>query len=183
MEIPTLETPRLRLRPFEDGDVPAIALLANAREVAAGTLRIPHPYGEQDARTFIAHCREFAEKGLSANFAITRLEDSALIGAVGLEIEQAHRRAELGYWIGVPYWGRGYATEAARAVLHFGFGELALYRILAHHLDFNSASGKVLQNLGMRHEGRLRGHVAKWEHHHDVEAYGILREQFFASRD
>jgi len=77
-------------------------------------------------------------------------------------IEADHRRAELGYWIGVPYWGKGYATEAARSVVNYGFSTLELHRIFASHVPANPASGRVLTKIGMRHEGRLLGHILKW---------------------
>jgi RimJ/RimL family protein N-acetyltransferase len=95
-----------------------------------------------------------------------------------LEIEPAHRRAELGYWIGVPHWSRGYATEAARAALHYGFETLQLERIFASHFRHNPASGRVLKKLGMRHEGCLRAHILKWGEFVDLEAYGLLRSEF-----
>ena len=68
------------------------------------------------------------------------------------------RRAELGYWIGVPWWNRGYATEAGRALLDFGFGTLGLHRIMAHHMMRNPASGRVMQKLGMTRDPREPGH-------------------------
>jgi acetylornithine deacetylase/succinyl-diaminopimelate desuccinylase-like protein len=86
-----------------------------------------------------------------------------------------HDRAEIGYWIGKPYWGRGYATEAAAAVLSYGFGALNLHRMHAYHYSRNPASGRVLQKIGMSHEGRAPGHIKKWGTHEDCELYGILR--------
>jgi len=91
-----------------------------------------------------------------------------------VRIEPDHRRAELGYWVGVPYWGNGYATEAARAVVKYGFGTLGLHRIFASHFANNPASARVLRKIGMRYEGRLRGHVLKWGEFLDLEMYGML---------
>jgi RimJ/RimL family protein N-acetyltransferase len=116
-------------------------------------------------------------KGVQATFAITE-PAIGLLGAVGLRIEEAHRRAELGYWIAVPYWGRGFATEAARAVLEFGFGPLGLRRIHATHLSRNPASGRVMEKLGMRLEGVRRQHILKWNRAEDLTVYGILRDEF-----
>jgi RimJ/RimL family protein N-acetyltransferase len=97
---------------------------------------------------------------------------------VGLHIAEAHRRAELGYWIGVPFWGRGYATEAARAAVAFGFETLRLNRIYAHYFAGNTASQRVLEKIGMRHEGRSRQHIQKWDHFVDLENYALLAEDF-----
>lgn len=178
MDLPTLETGRLLLRPLGLSDVPDVTRLAGAREVAATTLRIPHPYTVEDAQQFIAASRTHAEKGVAAVFAIVLRNPAQLCGAIGLEIEPAHRRAELGYWIGVPHWSRGYATEAACAALHYGFETLQLERIFASHFRHNPASGRVLKKLGMRHEGCLRAHILKWGEFVDLEAYGLLRSEF-----
>ena len=96
----------------------------------------------------------------------------------GLHIASAHRRAELGYWIGAPYWRKGFATEAASAALAFGFETLRLNRIYAHHFAGNTASQRVLEKIGMRHEGRSRRHIQKWDQFVDVENYGLLAEEF-----
>lgn len=176
MEQPTLRTERLVLRPLSVSDVPVVTRLAGAREVAATTLRIPHPYVEDHARQFIATLPAEAEAGRAFVFAITTGDE--LCGAIGLHIEAQHRHAELGYWIGVPYWGHGYATEAARAVVAFGFDTLKLERIFAHHFAHNLASGRVLQKIGMQHEGRLRHQFLKWDQFVDAELYAILGSDF-----
>ena len=89
----------------------------------------------------------------------------------------AHQHAELGYWIGVPYWGRGFATEAAGAVAALGFESLGLHRIFAHVHAGNIASQRVLEKIGMRHEGRSREHVRKWDLFVDCENYGLLADE------
>jgi ribosomal-protein-alanine N-acetyltransferase len=174
MIIPAIETARLRLRPYTESDIAELVPLIGAREVAVFTLRIPHPYAEQDARDFIAMTRNDDEVRLG----ITLRTDGRLCGGVGLRPELQHQRAELGYWIGVPYWGNGYATEAARAMLHYGFETLKLNRIEATHVKQNPASGRILVKLGMRHEGCLREHVCKWGEFVDLECYGMLRREW-----
>jgi len=101
-------------------------------------------------------------------------ESETLCGGVGLRIESDHRRAELGYWIGVPHWGNGYATEAAGAVVNYGFSMLGLRRIFASHFANNSASARVLRKIGMRREGCQRAHVLKWGQFIDLELYGMV---------
>lgn len=173
-----LRTTRLLLRSFDLGDVPDLARLAGANEIAATTLKIPHPYAEDDARSFLANASEDFSAGRAVIFAISILAGSELCGAVGLHIADSYRRAELGYWIGVPFWGRGYATEAASAAVEFGFHTLHLNRIYAHHFSGNTASQRVLEKIGMRHEGRFRQHIQKWDRFIDVENYGLLAEEF-----
>jgi RimJ/RimL family protein N-acetyltransferase len=91
-----------------------------------------------------------------------------------LAISREHSRAELGYWIGVPYWRRGFATEAGRSIVRFGFEELGLHRVQARHLERNPASGSVLRKLGMQLEGIHRHAVRKWGVFEDVALYSVL---------
>lgn len=173
-----LHTERLTLRPYAQSDIPALMPLIGAREVAATTLRIPHPYTESYAREFIATAEQGLANGTELRAAIilrgSSAESGALCGGIGLRIEADHRRAELGYWIGVPYWGNGYATEASRALVKYGFQTLGLHRIYASYLTHNTASAGVLKKIGMKHEGRQRAHILKWGEFHDIEMYGIL---------
>jgi len=173
-----LRTARLLLRSFEREDIPALVRLAGAREVATTTVQIPHPYTEEDARNFVAKAEEDFRAGHCVAFAISILQGQELCGAIGLHPTVEHERAELGYWVGVPFWGRGFATEAARAVVAFGFQTLNLRRIYAHHFAGNTASQRVLEKIGMRHEGRSRQHVMKWGQFLDIENYGLLAEEF-----
>ena len=173
-----LLTLRLLLRSFECGDIPAIVCLAGAREIAATTINIPHPYTEEDAQHFLAHADQDFHAGRSVTFAVTTLQAGELCGAVGLAIVPAHKRAELGYWIGVPFWGQGFATESASVVMAFGFETLRLNRIHASHFTGNTASQRVLEKIGMRHEGPSRQHVRKWNRYIDLENYGLLASEF-----
>ena len=181
MTRPTLETERLLLRPFRLEDAPVVHRLASAREIAEMTLTIPHPYPDGAAEGWISRHAASFERGEAVDFAIVVRDDDTLVGAVGLGLQPEHDRAELGYWIGVPYWGRGYATEAAAAVLGYAFGTLGLHRVFAFHYAKNAASGRVLQKIGMTHEGRRRAHTLKWGEYLDNETYGILRDEWEAS--
>jgi len=169
-----LETERLRLRSYNEADLAELIPLVGAREVAATTLRIPHPYTEQDARAFLLLAQEPARIWL----ATTLRSDGRQIGGIGLTVDEQHQHAELGYWLGVAYWGQGYATEAAREMLRYGFEDLRLHRIFASHFKHNPASGRVLRKVGMRYEGCQREHVLKWDQFIDSELYGILRREW-----
>ncbi|MEX0742540.1 MAG: GNAT family N-acetyltransferase [Phycisphaeraceae bacterium] len=172
--IPELRTARLLLRGFTVADAGALRRLEGDRAVAETTLNIPHPYEEGVGEAWIGtHAKDFAEDR-AAVFAVTPVAGDELVGAVGLTINREHRHAELGYWIGHPYWGRGYATEATAELLRFGFTTLGLHRIFAHYFATNSASGRVMQKLGMQQEGMLREHALKWEKFVDLICCGIL---------
>jgi ribosomal-protein-alanine N-acetyltransferase len=175
---PTLKTRRLVLRPFKPSDAPRVQLLVGDRDIARTTLAIDHPYDISMAKSWIATHPEAFEKGKQVVFAVTLKNNQELIGAMGLGLNLNQGLAELGYWIGKSYWSRGYCAEAARTVLHFAFTALCLNRVHARHFSHNPASGRVMQKVGMRHEGRLRQHVKKWGEFFDVEAYGILRSEF-----
>src|ERR1035438_9844557 len=173
-EIRTLETARLKLRPYRETDIPELLPLIGTREVAATTLRIAHPYTEQDARAFLALAQEPGKIWL----ATTLRSDGRQIGGVGLRVEDPHQHAELGYWLGVSYWRQGYATEAACEMLRYGFVDLGLHRIFASHFRHNPASGRILVKLGMRYEGCQREHLRKWDQFVDSELYGVLRQEW-----
>jgi [ribosomal protein S5]-alanine N-acetyltransferase len=173
-----LETARLNLRLYSDADLAELVPLIGAREVAATTLRIPHPYSMKDAEAFLAM---MAENPNRMWLAITLRSDGRQIGGIGLTVDTQHQHAELGYWLGVPYWKQGYATEAAREIVRYGFENLHLHRIFASHFSHNPASGRILKKLGMRHEGCQREHLRKWDRFIDSELYGILRRDWQAA--
>ena len=144
--IPVLETERLTLRAPRHEDVKAIALLVNDRRIAENTARIPHPYGVDDAREFVhAVNRDNGEVA----FVIT-LADT-LIGGCGIDPREGG--LEIGYWLGVPYWGRGYATETVRAVIDYAFGELEYDTLAAGARVSNPASRRVLEKCGFQWTG------------------------------
>ena len=173
-ERPTLTTPRILLRPFALTDAPDVHRLAGERAVASTTQNIPHPYEEGMAEQWIGTHQEHYEHGSQVTLAIVLRADNALMGGIGLRLNPPHSNAELGYWLGVPYWNHGYGTEAARAMVAYGFETLGLHRIHASHMTRNPASGRIMQKIGMTYEGRWRHHILKWGVFEDLEAYGIL---------
>jgi len=175
-ERPTLETPRLKLRPYIEADIDELLPLVGVREVAATTLRIPHPYTRENAADFLALAQEPDKIWL----AVTLRSNGHQIGGIGLRVDREHQHAELGYWLGVSYWGQGFATEAGRAMLRYGFEELHLHRIFASHFKHNPASGRVLRKLGLRYEGCQRDHIRKWDEFIDSELYGMLQREWKA---
>lgn len=175
---PTLETPRLILRPFAPGDAPEVERLAGDRDIASTTINIPHPYPDGAAEQWIAGHQDAYARGEMATFAIVARESGRLVGAIGLVIAAQHARAELGYWVGRPYWNRGYCTEAAREILRFAFQDLGLNRVQAAHFTRNPASGRVMQKLGMLREGTMRELFRKRDGFEDADGYAILRREW-----
>ena len=180
-KIPTIETQRLRLRPFNPADAPDVQRLASERDVAVNTVDVPHPYEDGVAEEWIGSHQEKFERGEEVNFAIVHPEQGFLIGFISLIINPKSESGALRYWIGKPYWNNGYCTEASRAVIEYGFETLGLNRIHARHFTRNPASGRVMQKIGMTHEGSLRQHTKKWGQLEGLEVYGILRSEYYGN--
>ncbi|WP_274649538.1 GNAT family N-acetyltransferase [Paenibacillus humicola] len=104
------ETTRLRLRFFEQSDAKMVQRLAGNEEVARTMLAIPYPYEDGIAEQWIEHIRQSSEKGDSYAFAMIKKEDDSLIGTMSMGVSKKHKRAELAYWVGRPFWGQGFAT-------------------------------------------------------------------------
>ena len=145
--IPVLETKRLALRAPRLEDAKTVAMLANDRRIAENTARIPHPYRQSDAEGFIAGANK---AGGDALFLITS-RDGAVMGACGLTGQD--ETPELGYWLGVPFWNQGYATEALHAVIDFAFTDLPHEALQAGARVTNPASRRVLENCGFQWTG------------------------------
>jgi RimJ/RimL family protein N-acetyltransferase len=145
--IPVLETERLVLRAPRLGDAKAVAVLANDRRIAENTARIPHPYRKADAEDFIAA----ANQGSETVFLIT-LRNGAIVGACGLmEIER--QPPEIGYWLGLKYWGKDYATEAVRRLIDHAFTDLDHEALQSSARVTNPASRRVLEKCGFQWTG------------------------------
>ena len=150
---PTLYTERLLLRSFTFEDAADVKRLASDPDVASTTDVMERPCEDETAEEWIQWCHKEFEKGAVANFAITLRADGTLIGTVGLAFRThlPYNDASLGYWIGKPYWNCGYATEAAKVIVTYGFRERSLDSIYADHAKRNPASGRVMQKIGMRY--------------------------------
>lgn len=188
-----IETERLRLRPFRLSDARNIQKLAGDRDVAKTVISIPHPYEDGLAEQFVEFSHDAMNRGRSLHLAITlkgvsvspdgsaTANGDVLLGAIGLELNHFSRWAELGYWIGVPYWNNGYATEAAEALVAYGFEKLGLNRIQARHMTNNPASGRVMQKIGMTYEGTHREAARRFGSYEDLAVYAILRSEYEAA--
>lgn len=151
---PVLETERLTLRVPTLGDAKAIAKLANDRRIAENTARIPHPYGIADAKQYIA----WANETRSETAFLVTLDDDVVIGACGFG-EVDGEKPEIGYWIGARYWGKGFATEAARAVIDYAFERSDCEALHSSARVTNPASRRVLEKCGFQWTGAGLGRV------------------------
>jgi len=165
-----------KLRPFSPADFAGLVLIANDRQVWRNlTDRFPHPYTDADAKAWIAACQ--AEDGPTRNFAVEVAQHVA--GGAGLELRGGERTgtAEVGYWLGNRYWGRGLATAAVRALSAYAFETFDLVRLEARVFGWNPASARVLEKAGFQLEGRLLQAVVKDGDRTDLLQYGLLRAE------
>lgn len=150
MEHPEIETERLLLRNFNIEEANQVQALAGNFNVSKTTLNIPHPYKNGIAEEWIrAEQRNFENK-VQMTFVISDKQSDILIGAISL-LSIKDKKAGIGYWIGEPFWGKGYCTEATQALIDYSFSKLGLKKLVAEHLRTNPASGKVMKKAGMHY--------------------------------
>ncbi len=152
MKQPELIGEGLLLRALCLADAPDIQRLAGDERIADTTASIPHPYPDGEAERWLASVAADTEAATKCVYAITLVDSGELAGCVSF-MDIADGEAEIGYWVGVPYWGRGIATRAVHSMLDYGLGDMGLRRIHARVLTRNKGSGKVLQKLGFTHLG------------------------------
>ncbi|MBQ0890511.1 GNAT family N-acetyltransferase [Streptomyces sp. RM72] len=175
---PTLDTDRLRLRPFAEADADFLyALHSNAHVMRYWD---SPPWTERArAGRFLAMCRTMADEGTGVRVAVERASDGALVGWCCLvEWNPDYRSASLGYCLDEAMWGRGYATEAAHALLTWAFGTLDLNRVQAEADTRNAASARVLEKIGFVREGTLREDCVVGGEVSDSWVYGLLRREW-----
>jgi ribosomal-protein-alanine N-acetyltransferase len=175
---PILKTKRLILRPFTLDDALAVQRLAGDKEIADTTINIPHPYPDGAAEEWIGMHTEQFQRGRVVTYAVVLKDSGQLIGAISLTVTSRFDYGEMGYWICRESWNRGYCTEAAQAILEYGFGTLGLNKIFAEHFTRNEASRAVMEKIGMSFEGTLRHHAKRWGRYEDLDVRSILREEY-----
>ncbi len=173
-----IEGTKVNLRKVTKSDARSIYENARDKEISQYTF-IPHPYKLEDALGFIRFAHKQMKKGREYHLGIELKITGQIIGMIGMmKISQKHRHAETGYWLGKSYWGKGYAGEALRLMLKFGFEQLKLVRITAGVMHPNLASARMLERVGFKLEGRFRKSFMQYGQWLDELRYGILREEF-----
>ena len=155
------------------GDAADAQRLAGDRAIADTTLNVPHPYEDGMAEQWIASLHAGFDAGELATFAVVSRDSGELFGAMGLKIQPDSDTGEIGYWVGKPYWGNGYATEAAIEILRYGFSERGLSEISAGHLGRNPASGRVMAKAGMIYQRTDSNATEKWGQPEDLVWYSV----------
>ncbi len=172
-DFPMLATERLVLSKLATADIPQIVRLASNANVSAYTTNLPYPYFERDAIYWLNLAEQGFRQDTNLVLAI-RQSSQLLIGGISLTISAAHRRAEIGYWLGEEFWNQGYVTEATRALIAYAFTDMNLHRLTSTHFAGNPASGRVMQKAGMTHEGELQDQLLKDAVYHSLIQYGVI---------
>jgi len=170
---------RVSIRPLKYSDAPEIYENVRDKEIVRWTVSIPHPYPKDGAVKFIRKARYNITKKKSYPFGLVLKETGRVTGVIELmAIDWKNKNAELGYWLGRKYWGKGLMTEAARLILEFGFRGLKLHRIYATLFEENTGSARILEKSGFKLEGRMREGRYRYGRWHDTLRYGILESEF-----
>lgn len=174
-----LETERLILRPIEESDASALFPLINDPEIVRYTLNIPHPYPEDALVQWIRGARDAMDRNGRCELSIVLRETGLPIGVCSLfDISLEHMNAEVAYWLGRKHWGQGYATEAVRRIVRFGFQDLHMERIHARVFAENARSTRVIEKAGLKLERCARHEVRKGDRFFDILHYGLIREEY-----
>ncbi len=167
----------IRLEPIALAHAPAVQALAADPRIA-DTSNVPFPYPADGAAAWIRYTLALRDLGREVNFAIVR-EPGTLVGVCGvLNIEGSPRRGELGYWVGVPFWGRGYASAAARELVRRVFEEHGVEELYSSCLVRNPASWRVLEKTGFRHVGFGTHPNSKWTPHDRFALFELTRGEW-----
>ncbi|MFD1412463.1 GNAT family N-acetyltransferase [Oceanobacillus jeddahense] len=172
-----IETERLLLRPYHISDISTVQKIADDKAIAETTF-IPYPYTTEKVGDWINSHSTLLKNGDAYPFAVVVKDENQLIGTMTIRIDKVHNKGELAYWIGKDFWGKGFATEASKRILDFGFNELNLNRIWAPVMKKNIASAKVMRKIGLSYEGTLKEDVFRMGNYEDVEVYGILKKTY-----
>ncbi|MDS1796834.1 GNAT family N-acetyltransferase [Vibrio parahaemolyticus] len=147
-----IESERLILRPFSLSDAKRVSELAGEKQISEMTANIPHPYNVSDAENWIRTNTELFLSGKGVVYAIVLKDSAELIGAISFP-KLENGLGILGYWLGVPYWGSGYATEASKSLISFSKKHYGLTRLKVMHLVGNERSKSVIEKLGVKYVG------------------------------
>jgi ribosomal-protein-alanine N-acetyltransferase len=177
MQLPILDTARLRLMALRDQQAARLAELGNDPLIEAFTASMPSPYTLETAHAFIERSALAIERNENCVFGI-HLRSNELVGVLNLRLQERHRSGHMGYWMGAAFRNRGLTTEAVREAVQFGFQTLQLHRIHTSCMAENHASARVLEKAGFEREGCSRQAFFKNGLFHDLLQFGAIAEHW-----
>ena len=173
----TINIDNFYIRPLHKSDADSIVKYINDAQIHRNTTNIPYPYSEKDAKTFLTDSPKHWSAGSAYRFGI--VINHEVVGCCSLEkINQKDCNAELGYWLGRPFWGQGIMSRVTKAVVAFGFNQLKLHKIIVKHQETNKSSQRIIEKLGFMYEGTEReSHLrdGKWC---NCRCYSLLESEF-----
>lgn len=182
LPFPVLETERLRLRKFSPDDLADMHAITSDAEVARYMNWSEHNSIEQTA-ALLAEILKSYETGDCFRWAIALKDGNRFIGLMNVKPVFMHDRVNIGYWLGRPYWGMGYMTEALSATVKLCFETLGVNRVEADHFAENAASGRVMEKAGLEFEGVLKQYcLGKDGAYHDCRMYSITKDRYTKDR-
>lgn len=177
--VPTLEGGRVALRALRPMDAASIYRYLNDSRVNRWLPRVPKPYRVDDAHAWVRVTRKMAEAGTDFHFGIELRESGEIVGMIGLNgIQTEDRIAEVGYWLGRPYWRQGLMEEALRLIVRFAFGPLRLHRLFGIVVPSNVGSAALLEKVGFQREVVAREKRRTGRGYVDEHVYGLLKEEY-----
>ena len=177
-ELPQISTPRLLMRALENHQAETLCTLANGPKIADNTASIPSPYTLETAQDFIEGMQaKFRSDGL-LSLGVHVRDTGELIGIASLRINAKHHYGHLGGWAAANARNLGYATEAATALMDYGFAELGLHRVGSQCFSRNKESARVMEKIGLQYEGCMRGAFLKNGVHEDLLVFATVREEW-----
>ncbi|KRP60613.1 GNAT family N-acetyltransferase [Pseudomonas orientalis] len=176
--LPRLSTPRLLLRALEMHQAQVLFTLVNGPEISDNTANIPLPYTLETAQDFIAGIADKYRTGELLNLGMHVHDTDEFVGMVSLRMNARHRYGHLGGWVAAHCRNRGYAAEAASAVMDFGFDELGLQRVGSQCFGRNKESARVMEKIGLRYEGCMRQAFLKNGVYEDLLGFAIVRDDW-----
>ncbi|MDR0227734.1 MAG: GNAT family N-acetyltransferase [Flavobacteriaceae bacterium] len=175
MKTYTLQTERLILNQPHTDDISRLVEIMKNPIYNKNTTNIPFPYTKENGEFWVNLAIDSLASESAYIFAIRLKDNPTIIGGIGLGIDKANNKAEMGYWLDEQYWNTGMVTEAAKALIQFGFDTLQLHKIFATHFTYNEASGRIMQKIGMQQEGVLKGQILKNEKYLDLITYAVIK--------
>ncbi|MEM4263283.1 MAG: GNAT family protein [Candidatus Woesearchaeota archaeon] len=175
---------RIILRQFKKGDEKSLQENINDPDIYKCTLTIPYPYTMENAVWWVKHANENIKEKRGYELGIVLKESKKeVIGGMGIcKIDKEHDSAEVGYWLGKKYWGKGITSEALELLMGFAFDELKLHRLYANTFIENIASQRVLEKAGFKREGRRKEVIKKDGKYYDDFIYGLVSSDYFARK-
>ncbi|NMM45271.1 GNAT family N-acetyltransferase [Rhodospirillaceae bacterium KN72] len=175
---PGLTTPDLTLALIVRDDISEFLPLLGSWEVVRYTSRIPYPYSQADGEAYVARVADAWRRNGSLECALRDRKDGTFVGIAALTIDDDPAEAEIGYWIGLPFWGRGFATQASQALIRHGFTAMGLDRIVSTVVRENAASSHVLEKVGLNRTGEDETFFPARDKHYPVYRFELTREKW-----